>query len=414
MFFVSFLIFIFNIIFNYFIKFLLWNNVPLKLITLIILIIIAYLFYEWPYRKRRTLSGLRKIKHKFPKQYIIRDIPDFVKTVIVVAVYFSLFIVGLLYLRFLNTTKEINLYNSWLILQSIINNFSYSNLILNTTILLLILIIYLYIWKYLQIFFKLYKMKLYYASFIYESFFEKMFWKLHKLNVSNILRKITEYLFLICYYLGFIKARNTLNPFAVDPAILEVYPKAKNLKKKEHIYICRNTQFITPKWLELVSQIINLRTFKLHYYLLFSIFIFDVFFNNMILQATYKIMPYIFIYEIWVKYSKFFIFKNRSYDTFIFYFLYHDIIEEDDYEIVLGNRCWSREYLKNVLKFYVYNDFINKELFDHWEKINNSFSISEIYNYKFYYNAFIMFLNKSLKQNKAIILIFVLFLILYG
>jgi hypothetical protein len=65
--------------------------------------------------------------------------------------------------------------------------------------------------------------------------------------------------------------------------------------------------------------------------------LYDIFFNSLVLTHIFKIMPYIFIYELLVRLSKVYDGLNTMHDLIIHDFLYASIqqITEDDYRVVL-------------------------------------------------------------------------------
>lgn len=84
-------------------------EITLKFVLLISFIFIFHYIKIYPKLQRLKLSNLRKIRRKFPNKYILKTYNDHIINILIIIIYPLVFIFGILYLRFSNINKSINL-----------------------------------------------------------------------------------------------------------------------------------------------------------------------------------------------------------------------------------------------------------------------------------------------------------------
>ena len=95
------------------------------------------------------------------------------------------------------------------------------------------------------------------------------------------------------------------------------------------------------------------------------VILYDLKYNNLILEHMFTILPYIFIYEILVRMCKFIQGLNIAADDMLYHFLYSPIttIDEDTYQI--GRHPVASEDLYKLFTDYVYTD-LNYDYIKHF------------------------------------------------
>lgn len=103
--------------------------------------------------------------------------------------------------------------------------------------------------------------------------------------------------------------------------------------------------------------------FIIHRVILFIIIIYDIKYNNMILTHMFKIMPYIFIYDLWVKFYLFLLKLNLDYDKIISRVLYQEItsVNNDKECLYLNGEPFEKQLISEILLKYIPQGFIDKQ-----------------------------------------------------
>lgn len=127
---------IFLLLFNY-------NLILLKAIIILISISISLYIYLYPITRRLTLSKLRKWKYRFPNDYKLVTYKDHIVNITIILSYFLVFILGILWLRFHNTDRVIDLKIYYNQLYNVYIYTSILSISLNITLLLCLLLLYI-------------------------------------------------------------------------------------------------------------------------------------------------------------------------------------------------------------------------------------------------------------------------------
>lgn len=130
----------------------------------------------------------------------------------------------------------------------------------------------------------------------------------------------------------------------------------------------------------------------------------------MILSHMFKILPYIFIYEIWVKISILLKGINTAFDNIVVKLLYGQVtqIEEDEKCLYLDGEPYEKKTIKDILTNYVQNGFIDKYYLS-GDPIKEG--LKDLM--KFWKDITIIPLIKRLSQYETIDIIYVVILIIY-
>ena len=82
---------------------------PVKVIFLILSLCCYYYIITYPKRQRLTLSGLRKWKTRFPLDYKLETFKDHMINIAILVLYVLIFVLGILWLRFRNSNRVVDL-----------------------------------------------------------------------------------------------------------------------------------------------------------------------------------------------------------------------------------------------------------------------------------------------------------------
>jgi hypothetical protein len=247
-------------------------------------------------------------------------------------VTFIIYVVTILYLRFLSSSKTIDLKEikntTWnLILDTPL-------LIFCTTIIILILLFYLIfililgcIRNYIHT--ELVKLHFYYLDKIwYEELHNKFNFKLSVNGLHNKIFGIHWYL-LQYLALGYeINAKN--NPCCRLPT------KEEENLIKEHWFNKR----ITLKYLTFALN-------NLHYIILIFMLSYDIIFNNYTIQYTLKVFPLLFLYQIYIALSTFIDEKNlMGICAYTNYYFYHKVVQLSENTIMIDGEI--SQFSRNI------------------------------------------------------------------
>lgn len=352
MIFIPYFLFIFKLTLQLIIKIFVIEALLLKFWIIIILSFFAYTLYLYPTKRKLKLSFIRKKKYNFLDKYRLDNMIQFLYACFISLVYFGIFVGGFLYLRFLNSHKILSLKPIFINIYNLILPLSYIHILCNIIIIVLILIIYKIVFTYILQYCRICRQQLYIIFYSRENLLFETHKFLNKFSSSHFFSDLCNNLSIIFYILG--------------------------LKKSYTIYDSKK-----PTWERILFRLIRTKETKLHYYFLGGALIYDIFLNSLTLQMTYKLMPYIFLYDLWVRFSKTLFFKNMLYDEFVYYYIYGTIYENNDHFLIIGDREWSKEFVKDAFHKYIYNNFLDKEMMQHKEEQEKR-KISEIYDYKKY------------------------------
>lgn len=321
---INFIILLLNFIANILISIFLFENFWLKLFLILITSIIVY-FFKYPRKRRfRKLSLLRKYKNKNNfLNLILKTKTEHVWNISVLSSFVLVFIIGFFLLRYKNVGRDVDLKEIFYTLYSLMSILSLNVILLNAILFINIILIYIFISKKITKYYKYHFMKrhFYSMSFSYEPYnvYTKIIYE-HTLTIYN---KITSLIFKFVNYLSLSIFKERLNNLEFQ---LKIIPYESKLNR-----------FL----LHLIKTI--------HYYVLIFVLLSDLYYNNFHLIYLYKILPFVFIYDLVVRYFRFVIKLSVYHDALLKIVLYNfdyiDTIHE-------GNI-----YFKNDVSNIDLNDF---------------------------------------------------------
>jgi len=227
----------------------------IKVVLILILLEIIYLLITFGLSKYLKLSELRNSRLRYFSRYQIADRGDQLWNIGYILFYISIFIGGILWLRFSNKNISLNIKDQFLkLVTSIASNTGYDNL-LDLVIIILFIIIYLYFFYRCtkQFGYEIIRLHLYF------NFFPRY----HQILFSPGKFDLRKYSFL--YVFTFLFSHN----FIMDYLYNRFYVQYKFFLPKLHNFLK-----------------------NLHYFILFFILLFDLIFNNFIILYYFKFLPY--------------------------------------------------------------------------------------------------------------------------
>lgn len=347
-----------SFIYEFFIYTSIYYHLLIKVIVILVLLYILYLKFKYIKYKEHKLSFLRFQKYKKYLTYEIEDQNHLDITISILLLYFIFFIYCILITRIKNVGKNLNLNLMLYKLQLMYNAVSFFELIINIILLLLCLFMYFMVLKYIVKYLKFHLLKLY-LYFIVEDTWENL--------IRNFQMILLDYSYIVQNFIE--------NYLKYDP---------NNLKPSQ-IFI---TKFYFIH-LELLKYLC-------HRIILFSMIFYDLFFNNLILSHMFKILPYVFLYELWIKLYILFLGHHITYDVLIAKLLYKEVYVSDNdvHCIYIDDEIYERRTIKEILITYVKHDFIDKHyqpqnpiteavvmFFNFWKKYTFDFLIGKFNKY---------------------------------
>lgn len=299
-----------------------------------------------------TLYGLYKYSKTLPldlhvivKYYKIHNMFELILSFSVIVLYIGVFVGGMFYLRFLNINRTLDLNALWLrIYSSLLNHDLVTNFVNIITLILLIL-------TYIIILSKLIKL------------FKRHFVKLH------------------IYYSRFDNEWYGFTfPFKYFPVISYQRYLYKVYSSSAKIFNKRVLSFPFHYHVTILTQ-------NIHYLILIATILYDIRYNNLILCHIYNIFPYIFVYDLYIKFCD--LVESRieakwecDYDLILHDYIYveevHLLTEK---EVFLDGRLYEIEYIQNSIFIYLKNG-LNVELMS--QIMGNNFYANKCWKYNYY------------------------------
>ena len=301
------------------------DQLLIKFVFSCIIFISVYLLYKYTKplaNDEATIVNYYKIHSNF----------DLYLSFFILFIYSCIFIVGIFLLSIFNMKKEINLKE----IATNIINFYYTNsllvIIINSLFILLLILIYLVIFIKLLKIFKRYIIKLH----LYFNTDDIGYWYTRFHDTFRSDYNISYRVYPLYIYIPLLRFR----PFG---------------------------SFILAYHLVVLSL-------NLHYIIIFFTFLYDIFYNDYTIQYTYKILPYIFFYHVYIRCCRFY--QSLSYgfmiDYYIHQFMYSNdvIVINNDTEILLDDglplkiedmRNIIFVYLRFGLNGYIYDKYTDPE-----------------------------------------------------
>ena len=266
--------------------------------------------------------------------------------------YSCLFGIGILYLRILNKEKTINLKEYYDKIKNFLLETNIYESGLNITIFILLFIIYILSVIRLSQYFKFHVIKRH-LSLVgninyfgkYQQWFYTIFYKIYIINFIRIFLGKIEKLYDKYYYKYQTKAE-LLN-----------YDQLSVKEQIEYEYKppVDPFRFIFKYKLNIIITFILM---KGHYILLLILLIWDIWYNNFQLTKIFYVLPWIFLYDIYLRISKFVEGVYLPYDQLINTLIYATYLERNNKYLYIDGDHFELETFRHIYKTYIKQDFI--------------------------------------------------------
>lgn len=102
----------------------------------------------------------------------------------------------------------------------------------------------------------------------------------------------------------------------------------------------------------------NIR-YYIHYIILIILLLYDILFNHLVLANIFFVLPFVFIYDLWIKLCKFINGLNNFYDMYIHYMLYDKLYILDDKYVQVGPFTVEHSTIRKVYMYYILTDLVH-------------------------------------------------------
>jgi|ERR1700678_87171 len=290
-----------------------------KVVIIGFLIAILNLLYRYP---RPLANDIDVIAN----HYKIHSTYEKVLCYIMLALYCLTFLGGILFLRIVNQNKPLNLSLIWNKFYSSILSHTYVVSIINITLIFLLILSYILLIILIINLFKKYwiKLHIYYSSLYEETTSDKY---------GSYLNWYESFIYQVVF------------KYSYDTLIMKFMLKLPKLYNKRILGF--------PIYYHLIMLVK-----KIHYISLLIVFGYDLIYNNGIIYNVYRIFPYIFIYDIYIRFCN--LYQNLdvlySADTATHNYLYvkeMELISKE--EIRLDDNYYSITFIAKIISIYLKN-----------------------------------------------------------
>jgi hypothetical protein len=282
----------------------------------------------------------------------------------IIMLFIIFFIGGVFFIRFSNINRSINLPQIYERIFEFYLRTDVLNLVMIIILLISLIILYIQMFQLLVRVFKYNVIKRHIWFYKYTGYGKKFsvvqrYCRLHQFDKQFKYKLIDKYFWFIYYTNGY--AFMCINLKRVTIQTLEI---------KVCIWLCNENRFyynkIQPYFKGFHQDMLKITPFiifKGHYILLILTILYDLFFNKGILEHMFILLPFVFIYEMYYKMSKFIYYIQWDYDELLykviyqkkgtfFYTNYEFNIDGNNY--TMGDLHYARDYyLRRGLHSYV-------------------------------------------------------------
>jgi len=281
---------------------------------------------------------------------LLRTYKARIYNILILLIYSSIFITGLLYLRFSNQEKQLNLITFATKVKDLCYNLNMFDLILNGVLFILFFIVYLWLFIRTGKYFKFHIIKLHlflseprqeHYAYYYD------FDKLYRHSLDWFYARI--YFIVLEAYMRYYDSQNKDKKMYHN--LTEKEQKAFDLKRP-----------VRPQyfWDKYKKDLILYHTMRnLHYLVILLVVFYDIKYNDYILTKIFYILPWTFIYDSYVRASKFIYNLWAPFDEVLHRVLYYTHMEIwDKNTIMIDGEFYDYNYQKMVYHTYFRRGFV--------------------------------------------------------
>jgi hypothetical protein len=317
---------------NYFLSFLLFNSIALKLIGIVALLGVIKLLEKFPRTRFKKLSELREFRKNKVHRYALRSSSEHVWNLIIIFAYLSIFVIGMLWLRFLSLNASIDLVKVFTTIISTLESLPYLEAEINLVFLL--------------IFFRCY-IKIFSKSFLYYKFH---LMKRHLWLAKNEWIAKPEW-----YTSGLVKFSLFLYDFHLPLFVTSILSSVFSYLSKNNILTKKRADRM---WFTL-SHSFRFLYNHIHYFILIGVILYDLFFNDLVLTRMFKVLPWVTLYDMYLKFCTFIHKFHSPSDALLSKFIYTKLTYINNKYAMLGDELIEISELSDPVNLYLAFDFDN-------------------------------------------------------
>lgn len=339
------------------IQLFLWDNIILKSILLVVCYVLLYSLLKRRYNP---------IKDNFPDKYKLITRADHFYNILLLLIYSSFFTIGILFLRFQNMERSLDLMSYIKTLLLLINTVSFFSIILNILLIGFLVGVYWAIMILVGRYYKYHIIKrhIYLSDGKAITFYDNLYIYITKVDINAFCYQAYLVLNLLYRCCNFHMLRIILTH------------KNKLQLFKRYLSADKGFNYVIDVFFRLFLKEVK---FIIHHIICIIILIYDILFNNMILIHVFQILPYVFIYEIWVRITKFYSYIHPNNDNILYSLLYDSsTIDRELGLIYTSSGELTMEDFQDIVFNYLFTGLISKDQQDR-DKLTYLKTLKEVF-----------------------------------
>jgi hypothetical protein len=295
------------------------------------------------------------IKEYFPDHYKMISIQDKMYNIFILAFCSSIFTLGLLFLRFQTKERSVDLKNYMDTLYVLLCNASLYSIILNLFLLGFLVGLYWVIIASVGRYYKyhLIKRHIYLSHGKSITFYDNFCIYVYKFSVDNFWLKSYLIVEILSRFFNFKK---------IIIIMLAHNNRLRLLKSYFSAY--RSNQFLDTSF----KRILNDLRYYIHHLICVIALGYDLLYNNITITHVFALLPYVFMYEIWIRISKFYNYRHPANDNLLYELLYVPTTFDKESNIIYTSSGeLMLEDFQDIVFNYLFPGLVNKEIKDLYE-----------------------------------------------
>jgi hypothetical protein len=338
------------------IQLFLWDSIILKSILLVVCYVLLYSLLKRKYNP---------IKDNFPDKYKLITRVDHFCNILLLFIYSLVFTIGILFLRSQNMERSLDLMSYVKTLLLLISNVSFLSIILNILLIGFLLGLYWTIMRSLGRYYKYHIIKrhIYLSHGKSSTFYDHVYRYIQKISIYVLLRRVYRTVEILYRCLNFkelliiIRSNNRFGLF------------------KEYFFAYK-----TYNSFELFC-VLTLKDLKfiIHHIICIIILIYDILFNNMVITHVFQILPYVFVYEIWIRITKFYSYIHLLNDMILYSLVYDPATMDRELGLIYTSSGeLTMEDFQDIVFNYLFTGLISKDQQDR-DKLTYLKTLKEVF-----------------------------------
>lgn len=345
--FISYSYIILQVLYYFYIKYLYYNIFFYKICLLFLSCYCLSIFLK---KEPIKLSSLKN--KDFLKKFFMKTTFYHIYNITFILIFSLTYLNIFFFLRINSFNKEVNLKEYYFLIKRLIQQHTFAEFFINSFLVLLLLSLYLLLLIKIITYFKFHIIKRHLYSV------SNIKYVLFILKLSHTLNFKTKIAIYFCDFIDNIYA-NYFFPYLKKKKNHNYSQLSLSNKYKEDLRFPPEPYVFAKKYK--INSIACFLFYKGHYLILCFAIFFDITFNNYILYLFFKMLPFIFIYDIFIKVSLFLNQLHISSDEVINKYLYENIYYVNNNYAYFGEDLIDLKHFNKIYRKYVLNNFVCKD-----------------------------------------------------